>query len=270
MHARILVAGSRALPTYSSLFSPRLLDRDFQTAMARSARKGKQIPHATAPVEAIKGDSGILLLLMSGLTDKPASGRLLRGLTPYLDEEGARDVLLFAERQHKEPWSGSDAPVRYGELIHWARDSRDGVFRGTTWTTTSITRDEIVAAFQTEGIDLVDWAARRAGAAVVCNREPLSLEPCTVDKPWGREVWYTGIEKRGRSWVRSGTGRTELPYALGMFPVPLVGEEERPPLLLKALEPLPQEVLGDLYLEVHQEKWEVYVVLDVNREAWPV
>jgi hypothetical protein len=64
-------------------------------------------------------------------------------------------------------------------------------------------------------------------------------------------------------------GQTELPYALGMFPFALVGERERPPILLKSLEPLPQEVLGDLYLEVHQEKWEVYVVLDVNRDAWP-
>jgi hypothetical protein len=54
-----------------------------------------------------------------------------------------------------------------------------------------------------------------------------------------------------------------------MFAVAIVGEQERAPVLLKSLEPLPQEVLGDLYLEVHQEKWEVYVTLDVNREAWP-
>ncbi len=235
--------------------------------MPRSARKGKQITHATAPVEAIKGEPGVLLLLLSGLSDQPASGRLLRGLTPYLDEEGARHVVLFAERKRREPWSG--AIVSYGELIHWARDAWDGVYRGAAWKQAGITREEIVSAFQAESTDVVDWAARRAGAAVVCNREPLLLEPCMVEKPWGREVWYTGIEKRGRSLVRSETGRTELPYALGMFPVPLVGEQERPPVLLKALEPLPQEVLGDLYLEVHQEKWEVYVVLDVSREAWP-
>jgi len=235
--------------------------------MPKTARKGTQIPHATAPVEAIQGDPGVLLLLLSGLSDKPASGRLLRGLTPYLDEEGARHVVLFAERRRKEPWSG--ASVAYGELIHWARDAADGVYRGAAWKQSGITRDEVVAAFQAQGTDVVDWAARRAGAALVCNREPLLLEPCKVDKPWGREVWYTGIEKRGCSFVCSETGRTELPYALGMFPVPLVGEQERPPVLLKSLEPLPQEVLGDLYLEVHQEKWEVYVVLEVNREAWP-
>ena len=40
-------------------------------------------------------------------------------------------------------------------------------------------------------------------------------------------------------------------------------------MLLKTLEPRPEPVLGDLYLEVHREKWETYLVLDVNREAWP-
>jgi hypothetical protein len=54
-----------------------------------------------------------------------------------------------------------------------------------------------------------------------------------------------------------------------MFPVPTIGEAERPPVLLKALEPYPQPVVGDLYLEVHDKKWEVYVVLDVDRQAWP-
>jgi len=237
--------------------------------MPRSARKGKQIPHATAPVEATPGEPGVLLLQMSGLSDRPASGRLLHGLTPYLDGEGAQHVVLYAERQRTEPWSASPAPARYCELIHWARSGEDGVYRGTTWKQPGITREEIVAAFRTESKHVVDWAARRAGAAVVCNKEPLLLEPCIVDKPWGREVWYTGIEERGRSFVRSETGRTELPYALGMFPASLIGEQERAPVLIKALEPLPEEVLGDLYLEVHREKWEVYVVLDVNRRAWP-
>ncbi len=237
--------------------------------MPRSARKGKQIPHATAPVEAILGEPGVLLLQMSGLSDRPASGRLLQGLTPYLDGEGAQHVVLYAERQRTEPWSASPKPAPYRELIHWARSGGDGVYRGATWKESGITREEIVAAFQTESTYVVDWAARRAGAAVVCNKEPLLLDPCIVDKPWGREVWYTGIEQRGRSFVRSETGRTELPYALGMFPVSLIGEQERPPVLIKALEPLPEEVLGDLYLEVHREKWEVYVVLDVSRDAWP-
>ena len=237
--------------------------------MPRAARKGKQIPHVTAPVEAIPGEPGVLLLQMSGLSDRPASGRLLQGLAPYLDSEGAQHVVLYAERQRTEPWSANSAPAPYRELIHWARGAGEGVYRGATWKESGITREEITAAFQTESTYVVDWAARRAGAAVVCNKEPLLLEPCVVDKPWGREVWYTGIEQRGRSFVRSETGRTELPYALGMFPVSLIGEQERPPVLIKALEPLPEEVLGDLYLEVHREKWEVYVVLDVSRTAWP-
>ena len=237
--------------------------------MAKSARKGSQIPPVSAPVEAIRSESGVLLLLMKDLAERPETGRLLRGLTPYLDDEKAAEVVLFAGRRRKEPWGGGESPVPYWELVHWIRGRDGGTFRGTTWKQPSITREEILSAFPSEGPDIVDWAARRAAAAVISNKEPLELEPCYVEKPWGREVWYTGIEKRGRSFVRTESGRTELPYALGMFPVALIGEQERPPVLLKALEPLPQEVLGDLYLEVHQEKWEVYVTLDVNREAWP-
>lgn len=220
-------------------------------------------------MEAIRSPSGALLLVMQDLPETPAAGRLLLGLTPYLDGEQVREAVLYTGRHRREPWSGSDASIPYWELVHWARGADGGTFRGTTWKDPGIAYDEVVAAFQAQGTAVVDWAARRAGAAVVSNREPLALAPCRVDKPWGREVWYTGIEQRGRSLVRSETGQTELPYALGMFPAPLIGEQERPPVLLKALEPLPQAVLGDLYLEVHRQKWEVYVVLEVDRDAWP-
>jgi len=40
-------------------------------------------------------------------------------------------------------------------------------------------------------------------------------------------------------------------------------------VLLKILDPLPDEVLGDLYFEMHEAKQEVYVVTGINRQAWP-
>ena len=103
---------------------------------------------------------------------------------------------------------------------------------------------------------------------MISSREPLHLVVHHETKPWGREGWYTGIEQRGVSGVRSSSGSTDLPYALGMFPVPLIGEQVRAPILLKTLEPFPDEVYGDLYLEVHEEKWETYVVLEVHPGAW--
>jgi hypothetical protein len=209
------------------------------------------------------------LLFMTGLGEQPVSGRLLQGLTPYLDERGAAHAVLLAERTRVEPWGDPARKVPYQEVLHWARGGAGGVYRGASWPGHGLTREELTEAFQRDPLAAVDWAARRARAAVVSTAEPLRLAPCLIPKPWGREVWYTGIERRGRAKVASATGETELPYAIGMFPAPIVGEDERPPVLLKALEPHPGESAGDLYLEVHREKWEVYVVLDVDRTAWP-
>ncbi len=234
-----------------------------------AAQSGKNPLTASSPVEAVKGEHASLLLIMKGLRDQPVSGRLLRGLAPYLDEQGAHHVVLLTERRRREPWSDSEDVVVYQEVIHWARGEGGGVYRGATWKGRSLSRDELIPAFQRDPLGVVDWAARRAQAAVISTAEPIGLVPCIVPKPWGRELWYTGIEKRGRASVRSATGETDLPYALGMFPVPIVGEDERPPVLLKALEPAPEAIVGDLYLEVHDKKWEVYVVLDVDRAAWP-
>lgn len=234
---------------------------------APSAKSGLTV---TPPTFAIKGAHNSLLLEMTGLGQHPTSGRLLRGLTPYLDEQGAKHVLLLTGRKRREPWSQqADQVVHYQELVHWERAADGGVYRGVCGKDAALGREEIIQAFESEPLSVIDWAARRLEAAVVSNREPMRLEICYVEKPWGREAWYTGIEKRGISRVRSATGNTELPYALGMFPVPLIGEDEAPPILLKTLEPLPDAVYGDLYLEVHREKWEVYVVLAVDPAAWP-
>jgi hypothetical protein len=239
----------------------------FQAPMA--AQPGKHTLTASSPTEVIKGKQQSLLMIMIGLGEKPVSGRLLRGLTPYLDEQGAQHVVLLTERRRRESWSNSEEVVPYQEVVHWVRGAGGGTYRGAAWKGHTLSRDEILPAFQLDPLGVVDWAARRAQAAVVSTAEPLPLVPCVVPKPWGQEIWYTGIEARGRASIHSATGATELPYALGMFPVPIIGEDERPPVLLKALDPVPQPVIGDLYLEVHDEKWEVYVVLDVDQAAWP-
>ena len=224
---------------------------------------------ATPPAFAVKGAHNSLLLEMPGLGRNPPSGRLLRGLTPYLDEQGADHVFLLTERRRREEWNDGDRVVSYQELVHWERGADGGVYRGVCTKNELLKREEIVQAFEYEPLSLIDWAARRMGAAIISSDRPLQLESCIVPKPWGREIWYTGIEARGVSRVRGDTGATDLPYALGMFPVPIVGDREEAPLLLKVLDPLPDEIYGDLYLEVHREKWETYVVLSVDPSAWP-
>ena len=88
------------------------------------------------------------------------------------------------------------------------------------------------------------------------SEPPANLEPVTVDKPWGREVWYSGVEERGESGVRTDSGIEPLSGYLGAR-----GRTD-PVVLLKALEP----TRGDLYLEVHETKSEVYVVDRVEPE----
>ncbi|MDH4248527.1 MAG: hypothetical protein OEW39_12015 [Deltaproteobacteria bacterium] len=225
---------------------------------------------ASPPTYAIKGLHNSLFMVIKGLGVNPPSGRLLRGLTPFLDEQGAAHIFLMTERRRIETWREEEGSlVEYTELVHWERNTRGGVYRGTVSKDTRLTQEEVLQAFEYEPLHLVEWAARRMGSAVVASDQPLVLNPLTIPKPWGQEVWFTGIEKRGVCKVRSSTGDTELPYALHLFPIVLMGAMDSPPILLKTLEPVPEPVYGDLYLEVHQEKWETYVVLDVDSTAWP-
>lgn len=98
--------------------------------------------------------------------------------------------------------------------------------------------------------------------------QPLRLRPVAIPKPWGQEIWYTGIEERGLSLVTDGVSSVPLPWVLSVMPDRLVAGHERRINLLKILDPLPEEVFGDLYFELHEEKREVYVVTHVDEQAW--
>ena len=91
---------------------------------------------ATPPTFALKGAHNSLFMVMNRLGANPASGRLLRGLTPYLDEQGASHVFLFTERRRREPWGADpEQRVTYQELVHWARAPDGGVYHGVATTT---------------------------------------------------------------------------------------------------------------------------------------
>jgi len=102
---------------------------------------------------------------------------------------------------------------------------------------------------------------------------PVMLGPLHIAKPWGQEIWYTGIESRGvckaAGNTEHGAGNVELPWLLAAAPKRLTAGLHRQLILLKILDPLPVEVLGDLYFELHEEKREVYVVTHVDSKAWP-
>lgn len=89
------------------------------------------------------------------------------------------------------------------------------------------------------------------------HRKPLALVPATVEKPWGREIWHSGIEQRGESRVRIG----EADMPLSRF----LAEQGRsqPITLLKTLHP----TAGNLYIEVHATKSETYAVEHVAADG---
>lgn len=107
---------------------------------------------------------------------------------------------------------------------------------------------------------------RRMKAPRMVLGTPLRLRPIFIPKPWGQEIWYTGIEQRGVSEVGDGQYWLPLSWLLAALPSHY---GKAPPVLLKILDPLPDEVFGDLYFELHQEKREVYVVTSIDRTAWP-
>ncbi|MCC7516125.1 MAG: hypothetical protein IT470_02165 [Pseudomonadales bacterium] len=110
--------------------------------------------------------------------------------------------------------------------------------------------------------------AETLGVAVLDFSQALQLQPVFIPKPWGQEIWFTGIEARGVSQVVSATGVTPLPWVLALYQQQILGSHTQLNLL-KILDPLPDEVFGDLYFELHEQKREVYIVTHVDRSAWP-
>ncbi|WP_019530292.1 hypothetical protein [Dasania marina] len=112
------------------------------------------------------------------------------------------------------------------------------------------------------------------GLALYSANQPLCLQTVAIAKPWGQEIWYTGVEQRGVASVEgSNQLAAPLPWVMAALPQYLCGEpngdQARPLILLKILDPAPQPVTGDLYFELHEEKREVYVVTAVEKTAWP-
>ncbi|MBN50337.1 MAG: hypothetical protein CMN85_12445 [Spongiibacteraceae bacterium] len=111
--------------------------------------------------------------------------------------------------------------------------------------------------------------AGQLGCEIFGSDLALALQPVHIPKPWGEEIWYTGMEDRGVALAGHADRAVPLPWALSALPSALCGHRERDLMLLKILAPRPEEVYGDLYFELHEEKREVYVVTSVDPKAWP-
>lgn len=95
---------------------------------------------------------------------------------------------------------------------------------------------------------------------------PISLVPVEIIKPWGKEIWFTGIEERGISKVvqKDGDSPINISTLFKTLGSVISSVPNSDPLLLKILSPNSDPLSGSLYYEVHEEKEEVYFVTDVS------
>jgi len=98
--------------------------------------------------------------------------------------------------------------------------------------------------------------------------QALRLLPVSIAKPWGRELWYTAVEERGISRADCAGVPVDLPRLFSRQGQWGIGDA-RQLLLLKALVANAGAERGQLYLELHQHKWEAYLVTHLDPRAWP-
>ena len=144
-------------------------------------------------------------------------------------------------------------------------------WRSTTSTQLQVayrrTKHEFHAVIDTEPMAATAASYKRASGHQIDLKAPVELTSCAIDKPWGQELWFSGIEARGESCVRVGGELIPFSHYLALAPQLLCRRAE--PLLLKVLDPASDPVLGDLYFETHDQKHEVYVVTHVDTSVWP-
>ncbi|MEH6638539.1 MAG: hypothetical protein V7717_04610 [Porticoccaceae bacterium] len=145
----------------------------------------------------------------------------------------------------------------------------DQLAAAESWLEVERTNSNVVGGAVPGGEALLKDFAEHCSVPVIALDTPVRLAPVIIPKPWGRELWYSGIEARGQSGIGSEDRNIPLPWLLALAGDALLGGDCQSINLLKILDPLPEPVYGDLYLELHEEKREVYVVTHVDKTAWP-
>ena len=178
---------------------------------------------------------------------------------------------VYFEYEHLPSYAADKTPVLLAVLF--LRELLDASPRDTCLISDQPARMRALVSAQastqadTSYPSLFAEVARLSGLTPLELTRPLRLTPVFIPKPWGQEIWYTGIEARGMSRM----GDTPMAWVLDIFGRRLTGDAAdtgATPILLKILDPHPVENLGDLYFEMHQEKVEVYVITHLDAAAW--
>ena len=205
----------------------------------------------------------------------PDAGQIADYIFSEIELPEIQIFLLLIERKQNEPWTGDTDSVYFQQMceikIQNTNQHQQNTalkMRGCVWKDrlSAETLQKIIT--QNPHTPLESVALNRQ-CVIVNTAQPLRLEVLNIPKPWGHEGWYTGVEKRGVVRVTDNYGKTELPYALTLFKKQLLADYSATLILLKTLNPVAENVVGDLYYELHEEKWEVYVVTEIDKTAWP-
>ena len=187
------------------------------------------------------------------------SGRPLECLAQWHAAKPDGGSLLLVDFTFSQYWlPGSD--VLALTAIYYLDDD------GVVWL--SVTDQALAHSDSNPGRQYTVWAEQHKFARVI-QGEALRLSPGYIPKPWGQEIWLTGVEQRGVCCIEARGGETPIPWLQAAMPDETLGAAGMPLILLKILDPVAEPVVGDLYFELHEEKREVYVVTHVDEGAWP-
>lgn len=205
---------------------------------------------SSTPTRVAAGNEGPESLLERALAAVPPSG----------------DRLLIVDFNLEQYWLDAPATLALVAVYRVSRDAAGAVAIAAAVLEPAPFDRHFLPALQS-GASL-EAAAGRFDVPLFDLNGAAPLQPVHIPKPWGQEIWYTGIERRGVARVGTATASVPLPWLLAIAPRRIVGGA-REPILLKILDPLPEAVFGDLYFEMHQQKQEVYVVTAIDARAWP-
>ncbi len=185
----------------------------------------------------------------------------LEDLLKQTQSENDREILLAVDFDFCEYWRDEKKSVALVGLFHIVADSiAVGVIDAESFNSHE-------KRWRERALTIAEWLAILP-TTLMSLEGAMPLQPISIPKPWGQEIWYTGIEKRGVAKIGVADRSVPLPWLLAVAPQRLTRGELQP-ILLKILDPLPEPVFGDLYFELHREKQEVYVVTAIDRDAWP-
>jgi hypothetical protein len=174
-----------------------------------------------------------------------------------------REIILLVDFSLTQYWTDEKNSVGLTALFYLQSKLQSFSIQACVFLSRSIDLNPLTG----DKVDIAVWLSVLAVPVFDLNAV-IPLQPIAIPKPWGQEIWYTGIERRGVAEAGTRGKKTPLPWLLAIAPQRLgVGAAE--PILLKILDPLPEPVFGDLYFELHQQKQEVYVVTAVDKRAWP-